>query len=175
MDHPQPTLPPRHAFLHKAAVAGAIMAPLAMLLPPRRVDIRFVVLFGTFSLATNHLAYEYTGETLLGRFGRRFASVGDLPDGAKRTQQALKKQRDDDDDDEEEEAKGGFLRDLWMGGEDRDWKKKRAEEHRRSLEEGKGLADIILQQVADVWHGTWRPDSKEKPATGSEANNERGK
>ncbi|KAF4585589.1 rhomboid family membrane protein [Ophiocordyceps camponoti-floridani] len=150
---------PQKAFLHNAAIGGVILAPFAMLLPPRRLDIRFAVLFGTFSLAANHLAYEHTGETLFGRIGRRVAAAGELPEGAKRTQQLLRREADGKSDE-----KPGLVKRVWMGGEGEDWKARRAEEHRRSLEEGKGLGDIIMEQVADVLHGTWRPDSNKNEA-----------
>ncbi|RDA93435.1 hypothetical protein CP533_2636 [Ophiocordyceps camponoti-saundersi (nom. inval.)] len=171
MAQPQQQLPARDPFLHKAAIAGAIITPLAILLPPRRLDLRFAVLFGTFSLATNHLAWEYTGESVWGRLGRRFSSFTDLPEGAKRTQQVLKEQQQQSGD---QAQKGGFLHDLWMGGESRDWRQKRAEEFRKSYEEGKGLGHLIMEQIGDVLTGNWRPESKPSETT-SETESRRGK
>lgn len=133
------------------------------------MDIRFFVLAGTFSLCTNQLAYEYTGQSIYGRFGSRVGSLfdGGLPEGARRTQQLLKEQRERDAAEkqkrvelEEKNKTAAMVKDIWMGGEDEDWKKKRVEEHRKSFEEGKGMSDIIMEQVADVFSGNWRGKAK---------------
>ncbi|KAK5993312.1 hypothetical protein PT974_06741 [Cladobotryum mycophilum] len=164
----QPPLPPRNELIHNAALGGVIITPLAMLLPPRKADIRLFVLFGTFSLCANQLAYEYTGQSVYGRFGNRVGSMFDntLPEGAQRTQKLLKEQREREaarkQDQADLEKKSGVLRDIWMGGEDEDWKKKRAEEHQRSFQEGKGMSDIIFEQIAEVWSGNWKGDAKKK-------------
>ncbi|KAI5461215.1 hypothetical protein BGZ63DRAFT_424128 [Mariannaea sp. PMI_226] len=163
-------LPPRNAFIHNSAIAGAIIAPIAMALPPRKVDIRFFVLAGAFSLATNQLAYEYTGQSIYGRFGSRMGSMfgTDLPEGAKRTQQLLREQRERQaaEKKSEEEKKGlaKVLNDTWMGGESEDWREKRAEEHRKKFAEGKGFGDIIMEQVAEVFSGS---DKKKQDGEGS--------
>lgn len=169
MAQEQPPLPPRIPVIHNAAVAGAIIAPLAMLLPPRKLDIRFFVLAGAFSLATNQLAYEYTGQSIYSRFGSRVGSVFDtgLPEGAKRTQQLLKEQRERDAaqkqslKEAEEEKKRGLIKGIWMGGETEDWSRRRAEEHQKSFDEGKGMSDIIIEQVMDVWSGRGDRGSKD--------------
>ena len=163
-------MPPRNPVIHNAALVGAIITPLAMLLPPRRMDIRFFVLAGAFSLSTNQLAYEYTGESLYGRFGRRAGSVLDtgLPEEARRTQQLLKEQKERDAAQRakmEEEKKRGIVKDIWMGGESEDWKEKRAEEHRKSFEEGKGMSDIIMDQIAEVFSGGWRKKTSNEDGT----------
>ena len=165
----QPPLPPRNAFIHNSAIAGAVIAPLAMLLPPRKMDLRFFILAGAFSIATNQLAYEYTGSSIYGRFGSRMGSmVGtDLPEGAKRTQQLLREQREREAAQkvkEAEDKKGvvKVLNDAWMGGEDEDWREKRAEEHRKKFEEGQGIGDLIMEQISDVWNGNWGKDAKKE-------------
>ncbi|KAJ4249505.1 hypothetical protein NW762_012362 [Fusarium torreyae] len=174
----QPPLPPRNAFIHNSALAGAVVLPLAMLLPPRKIDLRFFVLAGAWSLATNQLAYEYTGSSIYSRFGSRMGSmVGtDLPEGAQRTQQLLREHREREaalkakqEQQKEEEKKGvaKTLNDVWMGGEEKDWREKRAEEHRQKMEEGKGIGDIIMDQVADVWSGNWGKGSKKQEGENS--------
>lgn len=171
MSQPQADLPlpPRNAFIHNSAIAGAVIAPLAMLLPPRKVDLRFFVLAGAFSLATNQLAYEYTGQSIYGRFGSRMGSmVGtDLPEGAKRTQQLIREAREREAaqkaKEQEIDEKTGLrktLHDTWMGGEDPNWKAKRAEEHKRKFEEGQGIGDLIIEQVADVVSGNYGKGAK---------------
>ncbi|KHN95745.1 uncharacterized protein MAM_06357 [Metarhizium album ARSEF 1941] len=176
---PAPALPPRSPIMHNLALAGAVITPLAMLLPPRKMDIRFFVLAGTFSLATNQLAYEYTGQSIYGRFGNRVGSVFDnsLPEGARKTQQLLREQRKKEAAEQrgqlqEKNKTTGMVKGIWMGGESEDWQEKRAEEHRRSIEEGKGLSGIIFEQIADVWNGNYgkqatKKDNKEDGASPS--------
>ncbi|KAG6271766.1 hypothetical protein E4U48_003419 [Claviceps purpurea] len=149
-------LPPQRSHVFRnLAFAGAVIAPLAMLLPPRKLDFRFFILAGTFSLSTNHLAQEYTGHSLYARFGNRVASAFDntLPEGAQRTRQLLKEQKERE---HAEKAKtAGLLKDIWMGGEPDDWQERRDAEHQKSLDEGKGLSGIIMEQIADVWSGNY--------------------
>ncbi|KJZ74243.1 hypothetical protein HIM_06474 [Hirsutella minnesotensis 3608] len=169
---PEPTLPPRNPFIHNAAIAGAILAPVAMALPPRKIDIRFFVLAGCFSLATNQLAYEYTGQSIYSRFGNRASNVMGfgIPEGAQRTQQLLKEHKEREaarkqaqkEADAKADKNTGLIKDIWMGGEDENWSEKRAEEHRKSFQEGKGLSDIILEQVMDVASGNWKGSSSKK-------------
>ncbi|RFU81973.1 rhomboid family membrane [Trichoderma arundinaceum] len=180
----KPPLPPRNEFIHNSALAGAIIAPLAMLLPPRKADIRLLVLVGTFSLCTNQLAYEYTGQSIYGRFGNRVGSIFDtgLPEGAKRTQQLLKEQREREaaqrhkqKSSEEGESNKGVLKDIWMGGEGENWREKRAEEHKKSFQEGKGMSDIIFDQIADVWSGNWRGKAKSDDSASDDSQGEKKK
>ncbi len=164
----KPELPPRNAVIHNAALVGAVLTPLVMLLPPRKMDLRFFVLAGAFSISTNQLAYAYTGQSIYGRFGSRVSSVFDtnLPEGAQRTQQLIREQRakeaalkQKDQQADESKTASKVLKDVWMGGEGEDWKQKRAEEHLKSFEEGKGMSDIIFEQIADVWKGNWGSSS----------------
>ncbi|PNP55021.1 hypothetical protein THARTR1_04710 [Trichoderma harzianum] len=174
----KPPLPPRNEFIHNSALAGAIITPLAMLLPPRKADIRMFVLVGAFSLCTNQLAYEYTGQSIYARMGSRVGSIFDtgLPEGAKRTQQLLKEQREREAAKKASELEGkSRLKDLWMGGEGEDWKEKRAEEHKQSFREGKGMSDIIFDQIADVWSGNWRGKANKDDSTSDESQGEKKK
>ncbi|KAF7541546.1 hypothetical protein G7Z17_g11935 [Cylindrodendrum hubeiense] len=167
-------LPPHNAFLHNSAIAGAIIAPIVMALPPRKMDIRFFVLAGAFSLSTNQLAYQYTGQSIYGRFGSRLGSVfgTELPEGAKRTQQLLREHREREAAEkkraiDEKQGLAKVLNDTWMGGESEDWREKREEEHRKKFEEGKGFGDIIMEQVSDVWSGNWRSGEKKQDSEAS--------
>ena len=173
---PDPTavlLPERNPFIHNAAIAGTIICPLAMLLPPRKIDLRFFVLAGGLSLSTNQLAYAYTGKSIYARFQNRAASALDispLPESALRTQQLIREQKEARDRKLREQArqqqddeKGRIVKlaeDVWMGGEGKDWQAKRAAEHAKSFEEGKGMGGIIIDQIKDVWGGNWKPSSE---------------
>ena len=168
-EHP---LPERIPLIHNAALAGTILVPMVMLLPPRRMDLRFFVLAGTFSIASNQLAYEYTGQSLYARFNSRLtgAFTVDLPEGAQRTQRLLREHREREAaaaaakaaagnsqagarSDDDNKGLRGTVRSVWMGSESEGWKEKRLEEHRQALEEGKGLGGIIMDQIAEVFGG----------------------
>jgi hypothetical protein len=174
-----PPLPERIPIIHNFALGGTILIPLVMALPPRKFDLRFFALASTWSLASNQLAYEYTGSSIYNRIGNRVTGVFDmgLPESARRTQQLIKEQKERDAmlkrraADEQTTATtigegskagglAGTVNDVWMGGESPDWKRRRAEEDRKSLEEGKGLSGIIIDQIADVFRGNWGGDPK---------------
>lgn len=182
-----PRLPEEEAstFLRNTAIAGTVIAPAAMLLPPRKIDIRFFVLAGAFSLSTNYLAHSYTGESLYSRFQRRMVGMlpgTGLPPEAERTQRLLREhrqreaamrqqQRQAEAVEVEAAATGGLAKkveDVWMGGEGQDWQKKRAEEHQKQFDEGKGMGSIIMDQISDVWSGNWRAGSKKEGDGSSE-------
>lgn len=58
-----------------------------------------------------------------------------------------------------EKKERGVLEKLWMGEEGSDWKKKRDERERVALQEGKGYADLIMEQIWEVWN--WGRDTME--------------
>lgn len=168
-----PPLPERNPIIHNFALGGTILIPLVMALPPRKFDLRFFALASTWSLASNQLAYEYTGTSIYSRIGNRFTGAFDmgLPESAKKTQQLIREQKERDaalkraaagQDAAGSKSAGlsGTMSEVWMGGESADWRKKRAEEDRRSLEEGKGFSGIIMEQISDVFSGNWGSTSK---------------
>ena len=161
-----------YAF-RNAAIAGAVVCPLVMLLPPRRLDLRNTFLAGVFFMSTNHITHVYTGESILQRFSNRVSSMAPtgLPAKAQRTSELIKEAR------EREAAQKGIqnqyarpedqtiadsAKKVWLGGESEDWGKKRNAEHQKALEEGKGISDIILEQIGDVFSGNWRGKAKEE-------------
>ncbi|KAH7363055.1 hypothetical protein B0T11DRAFT_329062 [Plectosphaerella cucumerina] len=166
-----PEQPQTPTLLHNAAIAGAIICPIIMLLPPRRLDWRFAILGGTFSMATSQLAYDYTGRSIHQRIGDRVqgAFSNELPEAAKETQRRLREERmrklglSEEEMRRQEQAKRGVAARLWYGAEDKDeWQKKRHDEHQKALEEGKGLSDIIIEQVKEVLPGGGKKDDDEK-------------
>ncbi|KAK0392353.1 hypothetical protein NLU13_1848 [Sarocladium strictum] len=168
-----PPLPERNPIIHNFALGGTVLIPLVMALPPRKFDLRFLALASTWSLASNQLAYEYTGTSIYSRIGNRFSGAFDmgLPESAKKTQQLIREQKERDaalkraagqEADSRNAGIAGTMSEVWMGGESADWKKKRAEEDRRSLEEGKGFSGIIIDQISDVFSGNWGGSSKKQ-------------
>lgn len=53
---------------------------------------------------------------------------------------------------EEEKKERSVLQKVWMGDEGHDWKAKRDQKEREALEEGKGYADLIMDQIWEVWN-----------------------
>ncbi|KAL2753882.1 hypothetical protein ACRALDRAFT_1062858 [Sodiomyces alcalophilus JCM 7366] len=170
---PEPSdgLPNTPPLIHKAAIAGAVISPIVMLLPPRRMDWRFLILAATFSMSTSQLAYDYTGRSIYDRFGARAQQVfnSDLPEHAKEAQRRLRQERmareglTEADMRRIELEKRGGLEKLWYGDETREeWNQRRAEEHRKALEEGKGLWGIIIDQVSEVIPGSGKRSQQEQ-------------
>lgn len=50
---------------------------------------------------------------------------------------------------------------VWYGSEDRDgWKEKRDREVKEKFDEGKGIGDVIMDQIWEVW--TWGKSEEKK-------------
>lgn len=171
-------------ILHNVALAGLIVCPAIIFLPPRRFNLQTIVLLsGTFASA-NHLTYEYTGRSFTQRWGARLNSLntaGDLPPQAILVQERMKKEREarsrkaeggngivaapgigagagEDD----ERDKKGVLQKAWYGQEGKDWKQKRDQREKEALEEGKGFSGLIADQIWDVWSWGGKKDDKSK-------------
>ncbi|CRK35687.1 hypothetical protein BN1708_001319 [Verticillium longisporum] len=169
----KPSTPP---LIHNAAIAGAVISPIIMLLPPRRVDWRFFLLTTTFSMSTSQLAYDWTGQSIYDRVGKRFErlTTNELPPAAQETQRRLREEKmrreglTEQGLRQQELAKRNALQKLWYGNEtEESWNKKRAEEHQTALEEGQGLSGIIMGQISEVVSG--KSDDTKKDDEGKEA------
>lgn len=165
-DSQQPPTPP---LIHNAALAGAVICPIIMLLPPRRMDWRFLILSGAFSMSASQLAYDYTGRSIHQRIGDRVSGAfsTEMPAAARETQRRLREEKmrrlglDEAAMRRHEAEKRGGLEKLWYGSEtDEDWKKKRWEEDQKALDEGKGLSGIIMDQIKDVMPGSKKEGEK---------------
>lgn len=44
-----------------------------------------------------------------------------------------------------------MVRNVWLGGEGKDWKEKRLAEEKKAEEEGRGFGSVIWGQVREVW------------------------
>jgi hypothetical protein len=199
---PECQLPPRIPLVHNAALAGTILIPMVMLLPPRKMDVRFFILAGSFSLATNQLCYEYTGQSIYGRFYGKMGSVftPSLPEKALETQRLIREQREREaaaraarekasgangaaaesrqdtrsgGDVDVSQAIGDKVKHVWMGDEKEGWQERRMEEHRRALEDGKGLSGIMMDQISEAWDAltggssSANKDDNDKPSSES--------
>lgn len=166
--------------MHYGAWGTAIVSPIVLMMPPRRVGFQAIVLAsGTFA-AVNLLVYDYTGTTLLGRYRERFSAAKSatahaaasqhdttsfLPEKAQRTQELLRlealrreaaapeaeRRRLQEAREKREAANRGFWASLWMGDAKENWREERLRKEREALEEGKGYGDLIVEQVKEVF------------------------
>src|SRR4051794_12678750 len=75
-----------HPARHYGALAVSVLAPLALALPPRRLDARNALMAMGLLWSANQLAHDYTGTALSERARRRMLKVFDaeLPERARR-------------------------------------------------------------------------------------------
>ena len=93
---PPPDAPrPTDSLFNAISIGVAVLSPIAMLLPPRKMDLRFFALSAAFSISTNQLAYNYTGQSLYSRFGSRVASAFDTspPAGVQLARDRLREEK----------------------------------------------------------------------------------
>lgn len=129
-----------------------IACPAIMLMPPRKFDIYTVLLGGSTFFSANHLRMHYfNGPT-----------PGALPDSssgwfqqsmpterAREIQAQLARQREAKEGKAQEDR--GVVEKLWMGNETEGWKERRVAEDNEKIAEGMGIADMILEQVNEVF------------------------
>jgi len=178
---PLPTYPDNGtpAPLHMGAIGVAVLGPIAYLLPGRGKARggfslqNMMIGSGTF-WAFNQLTHDYTGKSIYQRSNERWAKVfnamtpSGLPEKAaenkrrmaeerarreaglpERERQLLEEQRR-----LKEEKNRGVIKGLWMGKEEEGWQEKRLAEEKKALDEGKGYADLIIDQIWEVWNQT---------------------
>ncbi|KAJ1329139.1 hypothetical protein MN608_05871 [Microdochium nivale] len=84
-------------ILHNVALGVTPLALGAMFLPPRRFDLRLVILGGVALWGTNQLVYDYTGTSSVQKLGGRIGTLvpgAELPEKAQRTQMLMKQERE---------------------------------------------------------------------------------
>lgn len=183
---PKTETPP---WLHKSAIGVAILGPIALLMPPRRVGFQSLFLSGGTFWATNLLAYDYTGESITQRFDRRWKGMfdGGLPERARRNQELLRLERErreaqlpeaerralQQERERKEEAGRGLLARLWMGSEKGDWMAERAKKEKEALDRGEGYGTLIIEQVKEVFTGGEKKDDEESKDPKSEGENKK--
>lgn len=171
---PKTETPP---WLHNSAIGVAILGPIALLMPPRRVGLQALLLSGGTFWATNVLAYDWTGESMTQRFDRRWQTVftNGLPEKAKRNQELMRLERErreallpeaerkalQEAREKKEIASRGIVSRLWMGDEKEDWRKERARKEKETLENGEGYGTLIMDQVREVFSGSKKAEGEE--------------
>lgn len=175
--------------MHAGAVAMAILGPLGLLLPPRRVSVQNAILGGGAYWGFNQLAHDYTGKSLMVRSNERLSAIlgwpDRLPERAERNRALMAQERErrqsalPDEERRAMEAKQlqqpgrGVLGRLWMGSEKDGWKDERLRKEKEALESGKGYADLIMEQIREVWTQTGEKDRKDGQGTAEEGRSRR--
>ncbi|RYP05533.1 hypothetical protein DL764_003710 [Monosporascus ibericus] len=197
---PQPSAPEKppyqNPFIHNVALGVTPIALGALFLPPRKLDLRQVILGGVAVWGTNQLVHDYSGRSFAQRFGARMEQLSGtaLPEKAQRTQTLLRAEREEKRRRQLEQARATAepglseadrallgeqkerrgrergrspLEALWMGDQDDDWKEKRDRREKEALSEGGGgYWGLITDQIAEVWNGAKK---KEQEAQAAEA------
>ncbi|KAK5631194.1 hypothetical protein RRF57_006909 [Xylaria bambusicola] len=83
-------------FVHNVALGVTPLALLGLCLPPRRLDVRAVILGGVAIWGTNQLVHDYSGKSFAQRFSSRVALLSgtELPEKAKATQARLREEKE---------------------------------------------------------------------------------
>lgn len=185
MSHPQPptrqpTLSETEKYgraVHAACIASVVIAPILALLPPRKIDLYTLSLGVLTTYSANRLYREsHSGRSFWDRepvppaerAGALLkAKASELPTDRAREFQRQYQARIDAEaksngkvmtDEEKERASRTILEKTWYGSEsEHDWKAKREKEVQEKLAEGKGYADIITDQIWEVWN--WGRDT----------------
>ncbi|KAL5119847.1 hypothetical protein ACEQ8H_002208 [Pleosporales sp. CAS-2024a] len=149
------------SIVYKLATGGAIICPLIILLPPRKLDLYTFSLGVGFYLSADHLFTVHTGRGLVQQLSPRSSTLDAMPtEKARDMQRIIREEREKgrrmnegmlSGQGPQEETRSVFGR-LWMGDEKEGWKERRMEEERKALEEGKGYMDMIFEHVWEVWN-----------------------
>lgn len=147
---PQPSTRYANA-LSTTALLGLILCPALALLPPRKLDFYTVGLVTATGYSANFLLRERTGRGFYEhlRPQRRREGDGVIP----REEQAnLQRELGHASAELERLGKRGVSVTEEVRGQREAWKVQREKEIKEDLEEGKGLGDMIYDQVWEVWN-----------------------
>ncbi|KAI0490809.1 hypothetical protein F4859DRAFT_24152 [Xylaria cf. heliscus] len=163
----------KNPLIHTVALGVTPLAILALFLPPRRLDLRAMLLGGVAIWGTNQLAHDFTGKSFAERFNSRMISISgtELPEKAKVTQARLREERERREKLRalrEEMIRSGAVKASGEGLEGWTEDQKRAlleayERQRREELQGHGADGGKEKGVLEkIWMGNATPDWKEK-------------
>lgn len=172
-------------LIHAVSIACVVLCPVILALPPRKLDVYSVALVSSTLVGGNQLAHEYTGRSILTRIkevgapqsrripipasdnaidhslasrvtgsmtGRESDRRNAEPFGEPKSNLTTRILAEVQKSKSEEEHNGV----LSQTREKSQWKKERDEREKEALEEGKGYADMISEQIWEVWN--WGKD-----------------
>lgn len=125
--------------VHNAALAAVIACPILAILPPRKLDIYTLGLVGVTGYSANYLIRESSGRSVWQHVSRQ--PMRPLPgrDDLERQEQSVIAEL-------QKEGRGELAKQRDV------WKVQRQREIKEDVEEGKGFADMIMDQIWEVWN-----------------------
>lgn len=155
---PQADLERWNKLFYRTSLGVVIIAPMVMLLPPRRVDLGTFGLGIAWFMSAGFCVEHKTGQGLLWHIGSRIPSEGNrrriAEEQARERGETFRWQG-------EKPADRGFLKRMWMGNESDEWVEERKRKEQEALDEGKGYGGLIMDQVREVM-GTKEKDNDEE-------------
>ena len=181
-------------LIHNMALGITPIALGALFLPPRRLDLRQLMLGGVAVWGINRLVSDYSGRSFAQRFEARMKAFSgtELPEKALRTQELLRRERARRLEEEKRLAGGlgeqgaaaaaaaekekeeqarrtkqerGTLEALWMGDQGDDWKEKRGRREKEALQEGGGgYWGLISDHFAEAWNSLRKKENDAQDA-----------
>ena len=157
MSHPQePQRQPTQAetvnyakTLRNTAIVTAVACPILALLPPRKLDFCTAGLGITTVYSTSYLVRDYTGRSIQQHItGYRPPVVPrehlQADEAHTQAADAVRLER--------QEALRASVAEQVEASKQAKWAQERNQEVQDALDVGKGFADIIIDQVYEVWH-----------------------
>ena len=149
---------------HYLTIGVAVLSPLALALPPRRLDLRAFLLTAAMWWSVDELAYDYTGASMTQRTARRIDNLlkaSELPEPARRNKILMEAERAR----REAAARNMTVEELQRSREgsrestvlsqltgDEKWKMERAKKEQEALDSGRGILGLITDQIWEVWN-----------------------
>lgn len=145
--------------LHNTALLTAVACPLLALAPPRKLDFFTAGLGITTLFSTNYLVREYTGRSIQQHVtGYRPPVLTkesmQTDESQMRVSDAVRMERQEALRAQKERA---GIADQVEASTHAKWAQERNRETQDALDVGKGFADIIMDQIYEVWH--WRKNT----------------
>jgi len=150
--------------LHNTALITAIACPMIALLPPRKLDLLTMGLAGTSVYSTNYLIREKSGRSILQHIsGYRPPMIAQGNTGEAdpqlRVSDAMRQERQEALRATKEPT--GIAEQATVGKQKKDWVQERDQEVQDALDVGKGLSDMIVDQIYEVWNWGKKRDDDE--------------
>jgi hypothetical protein len=131
-------------FLNASTLAACVLAPVIIALPPRKLDLFTFSLCGAFLASSNYQFRERTGNGYFGWMSRPFIEKHErlqqrtaASDGKRLLDEKITVS-----------VKGSVMGPVAR----EDWKMQRLREEQEKLDEGEGYADMIKDQIWQVWN-----------------------
>lgn len=155
---PTPPLPTPNPITHNAALAMAVLCPIALLLPARggrgKSLLQNLILGGGAVWAVDTLATDYTGKSVTARSAERWGSLLGIAQKSEEEKEAERKKK-------EESSAGGFLDALPTERAARNKALMEAERKRRAEAEGRTYVPRGEGESKGLWERVWMGGEKE--------------